>query len=416
MKHPPRRPYIPPVTKIELSEHKTGLRMVLIVLCLIVGGVALGHALTGVLNGESGWQTVEISATERNHSEEITFQYNFGATGAASSEERRQLSSLYTEVMEHAYRIFTVDEAVDTADNLYAVNAAVNQPVKVDPVLYRALEKIVRHNSRYLYLAPINDEYDRVFLSQTEEEAAGYDPTRGGEAGEYVAQLAGFVSDPAHVDLLLMEDSQVQLNVSEEYLAFAQEYEITTFLDLGWMRNAFIVDYVADSAAEKGFTRGYVVSYDGFTRNLDSSGDYSINLFIREGKDLYLPAQMDYDRPISMVIFRDYPVSERDRWHFFAYSDGSFTTAYLDPADGMSKSSIHGLTVYSYEESCADVMLRAAPCFIADQLPEEALARLKESGVFSVWNEGMTVCWNDSERNLMLNEDNGALFTARLSE
>lgn len=60
----------------------------------------------------------------------------------------------------------------------------------------------------------------------------------------------------------------MRLEVSEEYQNWMAENGYETYLDFYWMKNAFIVDYLADLMIENGYIRGAISSYDGFNRNL----------------------------------------------------------------------------------------------------------------------------------------------------
>ena len=289
-----------------------------------------------------------------------------------------------------------------------SVNDAPNRVVTVDPALYEALSLIKQYGNRSLYLAPVYLEYDRIFQSASEVEAAAYDPAQTAEVAAYVGQIAAFANDPEMIDLELMDNNQVRLVVSDAYLAFSQENEITVFTDFGWMRNAFIIDYFADALIEAGFTNGFISSYDGFTRNLDTSGEmFSLNLFDRQDSSIYLPGTMQYSKPISIVFLRDYPMSQRDSFHYYTFTNGRIVSSYLDAADGMSKCAVDSLTGYSYNAGCAQILLQQIPVFIADSWNEASVSAMAQSGVYSIWFEGTSVYCNDADMSIQLNSDSG---------
>ena len=78
--------------------------------------------------------------------------------------------------------------------------------------------------------------------------------------------------------LELLGGNQVKLNVADAYLQFAKANEITEFINFYWLKNAFIVDYMAEELEAAGFTGGIISSFDGFQRNLGATkGSYSQN-------------------------------------------------------------------------------------------------------------------------------------------
>ena len=391
------RPTLTPVRKIELSEEKKTLRLVLAAVLLVIGAVAIIGGLLSLLNTESGWQEVQGSASGANCAGEFVLMYDFADAQPSPTAANKQLSSLYSQATEDAYRLFSAELQEDGLVNVAYLNGHLNETVTVDPALYRALSILKQYQCRYAYLAPAETEYDRVFMAESDAEAGRYDPDQNQELGEYLARIARFAGDPEMIDLEILPENQVRLTVSSEYLEFARENEIETLLDFGWMKNAFIADYLADVLETAGFTNGYLSSYDGFTRNLDRRGNaYSFNLFLRNGNDVDIPGRMNYTGPMSIVFLRNYPLGEQDRWHYYAFASGKIVTAYLDTADGMSKSACPNLVSYSAAAGCGEVLMQTAPVFIADELNTGALDALMKKGIYSVWSEKASLKWNDS--------------------
>lgn len=413
-----KRPHVKPVTRIELNESNTRLRWIVIVVLLSIAVVSIVVGLMSALNVEPGWQMVEVTSDQPNCSADFVMQYDFSDSGSEATGQFRQLTNLYTEATEEAFRIFSPDLLEAGVNNVAYLNAHINETVTVDETLYRALELVEKYDDRHVFLAPAMVEYNRVFLSENDAEAAIYDPTRSPEMTAWLRELAQFAGDPEQIGLELLGENLLRLNVAPEYLAFAQENGIETFLDFGWMTNAFIADYLAETLISGGFTKGYLASYDGFTRALDSRGEsYSFNIFHRNGTDIYMPAQMHYAQPTSIVFLRDYPMVEKDRWHYYGYESGEIVTALLDPADGLCKSALSDLVSYSSQTGCAEILLQTAPVFITETFRPETLKTLADSGVYSIWCEGTTIKYNEETLNLeLLDEETGNRYSASLEK
>lgn len=391
------RPYIRPVTRIELPDGHFKARWIAIAVLTAIAITALGTGLHSLLNIEPGWHTVEAASKELNCSGDFTLQYDFSGTGGGATELLRRLTGVYKQAAEDAYRIFNAGAEGD----LSRINAHPNEAVSVDPALYRALAQVPAELTPHLFLAPAAAEYSRLFLSQNDTEAALNDPTRNPETAAWLAELTGFLNDRTQISLDLLDGGRVRLNLGDGYQAFAREYGIETFLNFGWMKNAFIADFLAQSLTECGFTSGYLASFDGFTRNLDSrGGDYALNLYARRGNDIALPARFHYDRPMALVFLRDYPMSERDRWHYYAYETGELVTAFLDPRDAMSRCAVPELLGYSEEAGCAEILMTLLPVFVAGEFNP---ASLEGNGrVSAVWWEGASARHTDPAARLEL--------------
>lgn len=373
-----------PIREVELENKNIKLRVTLLVISLAIAFVCIGVGVSMLVTKQTGWQKVEISASETNCSEEFTLQYCFGQGELSATEEYRGVSLLYSQVCQQAYKSFYKD------GELKQLNAAPNESITVSQPLYRALQQVEQYGSRYLYLAPVYVEYNRVFLCENEAEASRYDPAADPEQQNWLAELAAYGNNPQSVRVELLGDNTVKLVVSEAYLAFAEEYEITEFLDFGWLRNAFIADYIADELVSVGYDNGYIASYDGFTRNLNAVS-YTQNLFHREGNDILLPATMSHNGPAGVVYLRSYPLSAADRWHYFVFADGHVVSAMADPTDGANKSALPELLAYGKGKSCAEIALQVAPVFITESLDRQALSALADSGIHSVFMEQQTV-------------------------
>ena len=137
----------------------------------------------------------------------------------------------------------------------------------------------------------------------------------------------------------------------------------------------------------KNLTDGYIVSADGYTRNLDSRHTFSFNIFDRV-EDLVFPAAvMEYRGPISLVFLKDFPTANSDV--NYRGREDRFVHLFADPADGICRTSVENLVSYDYEAGCVDVVLAMLPSFVGSEfsVPE---------GVFSIWCEGESICYNDS--------------------
>ena len=398
-----KTPHLPPVIKIDLAEGNMRNRLIVLVIVLAIAFTAFGVGLKEVFTSEPGWKTIECYTEEMAYSTDISLQYYLGGEGINATSQERALNAVYGEAMADAYRIFNSEVLAEGNYNVAYINAHPNEVVAVDPALYAAFSLMENAGVRYAYMAPIYVEYKGVFLSQNDTEAACYDPMKDEAIADYVRQIAAVAADPNMVTLELLGNDQVCLKVSDEYLAFAQEHAIESFFDLSWMTNAFVVDYVADRLIEAGHTSGYLVSYDGFTRNLGGVAEtFALNLLARSGKETRVAGAMTYTGATSLAVFRDYPMTAADSWHYYRYEDGSVTSTYLDPVDGMSKAAITDLVVYSKDLTCAELMVQAAQAFIADSFDA---ATLSDADLGAIWSMDDTIFHSRADAAITMAED-----------
>ena len=389
----------------ELSGANRTVRWVLIILLLAIAAVALTIGLMSALQTPAGWQIVEGNTTGLNCGEEFQLRYEFGAEGKNATAENKQLQQLYGKALEDAWKIFFNEAGKTDLSGIHAINCSSNQIVTVDPGLYKALEQVAQSGSRALFLAPVYAVYDGVFYSGNDADAAEFDPALDDEQRSYVLLLANYANDPEQIDLQLLGENKVCLAVSEEYLAFARAQEIANFIDFGWLRNAFIVDYIADLMMEAGLTNGFIASADGFTRNLDCRDNvYQQNLFNFGQEGIDWAGVMDYSGPKSLVFLRSYPMYDESFHRYYCYEDGRIVTAMIDPADGQSKASLPNLVSYSETASCGQLALAVMPVFVADDFAVEGLNALTSRDIYSIWFQGKQLHFNQPDLSVALEE------------
>ena len=387
-----------PVKRIELEEGFPKVRLVLTIVLILVGVCAFGYALVSFLTEDAGWTTIEAGSSEADCSNELIFQYYLGAGEMSATAEKKAVSALYADASRTAYQVFHTSQGFDGVHNLYYINQHPNEEIEVDEVLYEAFAAIAKERNRAIYLAPVYAQYSNLFGCNDDAETVSFDPDQNEEIADYFAEIVSFAGNRDAIDIQLLGNHRIRLFVSDAYMDYASRVGFSEFIDFYWMTNAFIVDYIADTMEANGFVLGSVSSYDGFVRSLDnvSGTEYAFNLFDRDGVSVYQAGVMRYDRALSIVYLRDYPVNNSLDWqHYYTFRDGEIRTAYIDVTDGYSKSAVDSLVSYSETGSCAEILLRVMPVYIADNFQEEKLHLLAQEGIYSVYCADQTVLYNE---------------------
>ena len=397
---------LPLLTKIELTQKNLPLRIALFAVAVAVAIAAFGYGISALLNQEPGWNEIKVASGAPNCSRDFILNYYLGGGEVSASVESKQLSTLYTKATEDAFRLFSNEYTAEDFHNIQYVNAHVNQEITVEPGLYTALEQIVKAKNRSIYLAPVYMEYQRMFLCEADAEAAQYDPVRQPELAEYISKICTFAHDSQMINIQLLGENRVRLHIDQAYLEFAEENGIEVYLDFSWMTNAFIADYIAQMLIDNGFTRGYLASYDGFTRNLwQGEQTFGLNVFAQEGNDIVMPATVEYPGGNSVVTLRSFPLSETDRWHYYAFLDGRIASLLIDPVTGKEMRAVSALTCYSATGGCADILLAMAPLYLSEQLDTQALNDLVQQGIYAFYPEENVIFCNDPALKITPSQD-----------
>ena len=393
------------VQKIELSGEHLNLRLVLSLAALCVAVLAIANVAVSLFSVKPGWRVIEPQSGDVvNCAGDFVFRYWLGEDESLSpAAENKKVTLLYREATENAYELFNAEETFEGVVNPAYLSAHPNETVTVDPALYEAFALMEKYGCRQLYLAPIYRTYNTLFFCGDESETVNYDPYRNPEVADDFRTTCGYVNDPAMIRLELLGNSQVRLAVSPEYADYVKENGFTAILDFYWLRNAFVIDYLASFMQEHGMAHGLLSSYDGFTRCLwDRESGYTANLTDCRAGELYLAGKLDLQGAVSMVLLRDHRLDGDHEYTYYPMSDGTWRTAHIDPADGLCRSAVSLLVCYGQEKSCAEMLLQLLPYYIADEWDADGAVSAIEAGTELLWCRDLTV-WH-TEPKLTLRE------------
>lgn len=384
-------PPVKPVKHIEVTDKNRKPKLVLIVVLLALGVTLIATAITQILVTPPGWETIQVNANaDESCAGDFVFLYLLGDGDQAANLEQREVTRMYSKATEEAFQIFHEEQLFGGVHNVAYLNQHPNEEVEIPAVLYEAFATLDKYENRGLYLAPIYREYVGMFLSGQDWVAETYDPEHDTEQAAYFSEVLAFTTDENAVKLELLGNNRVKLLVSDGYLQYASGKEITTFIDFYWMKNAFIVDYLAQQLADAGYTKGTISSFDGFSRNMDvSDRSYQLNIFDRVEKEIYQAGVLGYSGTLAMVSLRNYPMSELAVQLYYQWEDGSYTSCHIDPADGRNKTALNDLTGYSRTLGCGEILMQLCPVYVAEALDMDALQTL--SGIDTVYCKDRTI-------------------------
>lgn len=373
-----------PTMNIELSEGNMKRKIVLLIVVFAITFFAFGYGINALISTEPGFTEIKVLPADKLSSGgDFTFYYNIGAGETSATEEYKALRALYSQTAVAAYQIFSADTEFDGCNNLWYVNNHVNEEITIDPVLYEAFALLKESETRYHYLAPMYEMYLSLFQCEYDQETLDYDPYINEELRGFYEETTAFTNDPDAVKIELLGDNKAKLSVSDAYLDFAGKNGITRFVDLGWMRNAFIADYIAAVLAENGYTSGVLMSYDGFMRGLGDpkGGEYSFDFSHREGTLVSDLAALRFSGAVSGVYLHDYPVGNGDDGNYYVRENGEIRHPFIDTVDGLCKSALPEIAAFASNLSCAETALRVAPVYISESFEEKGLESLAQEGI-----------------------------------
>lgn len=393
----------PPKTEqVELSDKKVVLRVVICAIMLLIAAVAFAFAVNQLLAFDEGYCEIEYAGG--NVSESCADEFTL-VCYCKSKDEHNKLTQVYSELSEHAYKVFSVDEAYVSLSGLSSLNAHPNETVTLDPLIYDSLELLEEYNNRAIFLAPVYYFYSNLYTAENDAVAVQNDPYFNEELKKDIDSFIAFINSKEHIKIELLGEQKAKLTVSDEYAAFMSDFGMTAYADFFWMKNAFIADYISNELYQKGYSNGSLSSFDGFSRTFGDESRFALELFdLADNGVIYPAAKCAYSGKLSSVAYYQYPLgSINDQFRFYRYNDGALRSPYIDMSDGLCKGAYSELICASSEKSCAEIMLRTYNPFVADSADKPALDALGAEGYIYIIIENDNIYMN--QNNILSIED-----------
>ncbi|MBR2612891.1 MAG: hypothetical protein IKC72_07460 [Clostridia bacterium] len=396
-----KRPALKPVKKIELSEKNTTSRFVLLIVLLVIAAVSFTIFLFSLLNKDNGWNTISPSTNENVYTSEISLNYLLGSGETNATAEHKAIQKIYTEKLEEAYRALSMYQEFDGVVNLKTLSRSFNSEFTVSPLLFHTLRTMTENDNRILYYAPVFSLYSNVFDSTDDVIAKSQDPNYNYELLSDINKLLPYVMSQEHVRIDFLDDEKyiIRLFVSEEYQGVLTDLYIEDVISLGIFEMAFVVDHVADALGAAGYTNGTITSYNGYTRSLGTQGQIlSSNIYeATEDRSVKTIARYSYSGSLSMVSFRNYPVTELDSLNFYVYDDGNMVSPYINLYTGLNQTlALNDMVFYSKTTSCAKLALTTYAYFANASLMGNDINSLTSLGIYSLYAIDGTIFYNEA--------------------
>ncbi|MDD5792771.1 MAG: hypothetical protein PUD22_09335 [Erysipelotrichaceae bacterium] len=389
------RPNIKPVERIELSESALTLRLVLFVVIGLIGIGAFIYGFSALFSVDPGWRTISVASSELNVSSDFVLQYELGRGELSATAEYRELSNTYTELCEKAAMLFDIDNDYDEEVSLHYISSHPNETIEVDPCIYEMFEIMAEYDDRTIFMAPVYDLYDDIFFSSDDENAKSLDAHFSDEMANEIGEYLSFINDDEMISISLLGFNKLRLDVSNEYLAFAKENEIRSFLNPIYYRNAFILDFLADNLIAKGFDYGIITSTNGYSRilsRLDVPNGYVF--YQRSGHDIYQALTIYLQDKSSVVFLHDFPLADSDKYLYYSYADGSAATPYLGE-EGIYENAYSSLLSYGNKKA-GELVIASGKAYAKRNCDLHDLLSLRDNGIYSLASgEDNTVYYSD---------------------
>lgn len=273
---------------LEVSDKHIGLKVVLFIVFLVIAVSAFSYGVTLIGKKESGYQSISVPSSSQGaevatFAKEISFSHYFEGTSNSIKKEVRTLQKVYTSILYDVCRQLDAENTYEGAVSLGALNSNLGVAVSVSPELYAVLKdaysRTLEKKNFNMFAGALYAEWKSILIL---DDASEFDPLNNEYMAYRIGEIAKEVSDLSNFSLEFLDDSTctVLFDVSEHYLAFSSEFELSSVvLDLNLMANAYKLSLLAQELEALGYKNGYLVSNDGLVVTLSETFEQSFVLY-----------------------------------------------------------------------------------------------------------------------------------------
>lgn len=395
---------VKPVKSIELSDKHIKPKVVILIASLLVFVGSMIALFYFLFRTESGWQNISISYGIVNSDKAISLNYKLGENGADPNVERRAIDANVKNTLVKSYELLDANNPYENMNNVHTLNESVNEEIVVDEFLYNSI--LEASNTYTFYLAPILQYYTSIINATNDSDARNFYPKTNNEIRQIFDEIAAYSNDRNHVKIIFSGNNKIKLYVSNEYLNFAKENDITNFIDFSWMRNAYILDYVSKGLIDSNLTNGYLTSADGYSVNLGVKEDMALNIYDYDN-NVKNVGKISFNGKMNYLSLRNFILNKNDN-KYIKYLDNDRITLFIDNLGNSSMASNYYVSM-SNTKSLASLAINAEKVLIGSQIKKTEL--MTDANYY--WLQNNKICYNKQDYKIeFLNGYEGELINA----
>ena len=258
-----------------------------IIAFLIAVGIAIASFTIGIMqyaHRETGYYEVGYSNAANAEVYDSGVHLLYYAEGGSSfiRQHLNEVQRVFSDDLLQYYRLLSAEKTYEGLNNIAALNAAPEQALKVDAVLYAVLkDAYARHEMQegyHLFSGVLHTEWQSMRYLEEPEQT---DPLLNDDEAEFLKVLTSQLAKKEQFSLEFDDNnSTVTLHISEEYRNWTEQNEIEApVLDLNLLHDAYLLQLVAMRMTAQGYTDGYLYTESGISISLGKQGNMEYSLY-----------------------------------------------------------------------------------------------------------------------------------------
>lgn len=373
--------------KIQLTEKQQKIFLAVgFFLAMAVSIYFFSNAFLSMGMQDPGYYQIETETVEDalGYAQNYSFVYYLDGDSNTIKAEGQTLKGIYSAKLSRMYKLLDCENTYDGFQNLATLNGSLGQEVTINQELYQVLsdawEKTRECRGFNLFAGALNTAWNEILVLSEPEE---FDPAVDPQMESRLAALAEMTADLSQFDLDLKADGDnytCKVTVSQEYLHFLEENEHSkTILDLGQLKDAYILAQLRDTIEGEGYCNGYLTAQSGLILNLSQhTGAANYQVYsLTDGlpvKTAVLPARANS----AYCMARSFALSDGELGYYTVTAEGE---TYARHPWFAADSSFPGvLTMACAVSDDTDPVAAAYACIVLFNCPDKASVASFASG------------------------------------
>ena len=255
------------------EKRKTIITIVLLVLLAVGGVYGMFAMLTKAAHRDPGYYKLEAPKSEAApvYAAAYAFEHYFEGESLAIKYAIDACSKVYGDALLHIYQLTDAKNQYEGCKNIAYLNANPGSEVELEKELFDILASANEHTSSgeyNMFAGALIASWNDIIYT---DDPAEFDPLVNETQNRRISLAAECAQNTADFTFEIVDPERhiVRFNVSEGYKAIAEANDFgETVIDLGQLRDAFIIDSVCAVMEEAGYDNGFMSSASGVTKAL----------------------------------------------------------------------------------------------------------------------------------------------------
>ncbi|MBR5948782.1 MAG: hypothetical protein IKZ82_09105 [Clostridia bacterium] len=258
----------------EKKEKGKTIYLIALIVLLSVGGVyGLFAFLMKASHRDPGYYKLEAPKSDVAplYAGDYTFAHYFDGDSIEIKNAVEACSKTYGDILLRLYKLTDAKTQYEGIKNIAYLNAHKGEAVELEKALFDILvsaHELTRYGRFSMFAGALDSAWnDIVFCDDPQE----FDPLVNVDQRSRIASVVECIKnkDNFTFEIVNAENHIVRFDTSEDYNRLSKENELAeTIIDLGHLRDAFVIDAVCALMEQQGYDNGYMTSRSGVTKAL----------------------------------------------------------------------------------------------------------------------------------------------------